>query len=70
MFYLALAVVVYKTSRPILRALSIMLKEGDTIIWGEEVGLESVLNKAFKAIYITDVVGFILASVAAVISAI
>ena len=37
---------------------------------GEEVGLESTLYKAFKAIIITDIFGFILAAAAALLSAI
>jgi len=68
-FYATLAIVTFITSKPLMKALKVMNKHEDSIIWEEEIGLESLLNKAFRAIFITDMIGFALAAIAAIISA-
>jgi len=71
LFYLVLAIVTYKKGRPVLKTLGELedtIKYPDPKGKEEPVGLESLLYKAFKPIFITDVIGFILATVAAVIS--
>ncbi len=69
--YLSLAIVTYVLSRPVLKKLA-LLKETDALVsydkQGKEVGLESTLYRAFKAIIITDTIGFVLAAFAAGIS--
>jgi hypothetical protein len=70
--YLALAVGTWLISRPIEKAFALLKEPGDTLVSldksGKEVGLESTLHKAYKTIIITDIVGFVLAAIAAVIS--
>lgn len=74
LFYLVLAIVTYITGKPVLDALADAAKQGDTRVWVSEkrkqlIGQESLWHRAFKAIFITDVVGFILAAIAATIPA-
>jgi len=72
LFYLVLSLVVWKEGRPILKDL-LLLKGFDALRSidenGREVGLESTLYKAYRGILITDIVGFALAAIAAVIAA-
>ena len=75
LFYLSLAIITGIMGKPVLNKLSALKAPGDSLVsiiekTGEEVGLESTLHKAFKAIIITDIVGFILAAIAALLSAI
>jgi hypothetical protein len=71
-FYLSLAIVTYVTGKPVLRSLTLLSDPGDSIVsylpGKGEVGLESTVLRAFKAIVITDMAGFILAAMAAAIS--
>jgi len=67
--YLLLAIVSWLSSKTIYSRLSLLSKE-DALTsidkkTGEEVGLESTVTKAIKAIFITNICGFILASAAA-----
>lgn len=74
-FYLVLAIVTYMIGRPVLKVLgsAAELGVGSTTTWKvkegewETVELESLLHRAFKAIVITDVAGFIVAAMAAAI---
>jgi len=70
--YLALAVVTYVVGKPVLKGLAALTKDGNSLVsylpGKGEIGLESLLHRAFKAIVITDVVGFIVAAIAAAIS--
>jgi hypothetical protein len=49
-------------------------KPGDSLVslneQGKEVGLESTVHTAFKAIIITDIVGFVIGAIAAIIVAV
>ncbi len=72
LFYLGLAIVTLVMGRPVLKGLSVLGEDGDTLVSYSpgtgKVGLESLLHRAFKAIIITDIIGFILAAIAAGIS--
>ena len=69
--YLTLAIVTSVLGRPVLKNLA-LLSENDTSVslneQGKEVGLESTLHRAYKAIIIIDTIGFGLAAIAAIIS--
>jgi hypothetical protein len=76
--YLALAIVTWVLSRPVLDQLARLRKLGDIIVINpplekrDEAGkleIEKTLHRAFKGIIITDTVGFVLAAIAAFISA-
>lgn len=71
LFYLALAIVTYVMGRRVLKCIRVLGGDGDTLVsWSKEtgeVGLESTLHRAFKAIIITDIIGFTLAAAAAII---
>jgi len=72
-FYFVLAIVTWVTSRPILSSFSALMLLGDSLVsydkkQKKEVGLESTLRRAYKSLIITDVVGFVLASIAAIVS--
>ena len=70
--YLILAIVTFLSGRAILKNFA-LLKQTDALISinerGEEVGLESTLHRAYKAILMTDTIGFVFAALAAIISA-
>jgi hypothetical protein len=72
LFYLILALITYISSRPIKYMFSKLAEEGaDSVLEireGEEISLNSTIYKAYKSIIITDIIGFILATVAAGIS--
>ncbi len=71
LFYLVLAIVTYFTGKPLLKALGEAAQKSD----GAKVSILGVeiiplLNKAFKTIFITDVVGFVVAAIAAAVPAV
>jgi hypothetical protein len=74
LLYLVLSVVTWLTSRPIEKAFALLKEPGDTLVSvnesGKEVGLESTLHKAYKTIITTNIVGFVLAALAAGVTAI
>lgn len=70
LFYLALSIFTYFAGRTLLKHLKIMTKSGDTLIYEENIGLESTLYHAFKTITIVDIIGFFLAALAAIASVI
>ena len=69
LFYLALAIVLVVKSRPIKKNLAELAQEGpDSFLEtakGKEISLNQTLFSAYKSIIITDVVGFVLAALAA-----
>ena len=71
-FYLSLAISTYIRSRPIQSDLRKLAKEGpDNMISlkdGVSISLNDNIYLAFKNIIITDIIGFILASIAAIIT--
>ncbi len=73
-FYATLAIVTYVMGKPVIEALVALKTPGDSLVsysakLGKEVGLESTLHAAYKATIITDIIGFMLAAIAAIISA-
>ncbi len=72
MLYLLLAIKNYWTSRVLLRRLHALSQPGDSLLSqlpnGEWVGLESTVHKGFKDAAGIETIGFVLASIAAVIS--
>ena len=72
LFYLALAIVTFVGSRPIKYMFAQLAKEGaDSVLEtaeGEEISLNDNIYRAYKSIIITDIIGFVLAAVAAVVS--
>ncbi|MFC1950172.1 hypothetical protein ACFLWD_00715 [Chloroflexota bacterium] len=72
-FYLVLAIVSIIVSRPIFRDFKEIVKHGGgsglQTKNGKLIWFEGLFIRAFKAIIITDIVGFFLATAAAVISA-
>lgn len=73
LFYLILALVTYMTSRPIKKNLAALAQEGpDSMLVskkGKEISLNQGLYQAYLGIIMTDIAGFILAAIAALISA-
>ena len=68
-FYLVLAIVTCISGRHILRKTAKLKEPRDVITSRDgEVGLESTFHSALKAIIITDILGFLLAAIAAIIS--
>ena len=74
LFYLALAVVTFIKSRPIKRDLAGLAQEGpDSFLQttgGKEISLNKTLSSAYKSIIITDMMGFFLAAIAAIVETI
>lgn len=73
LFYLILAIFTFISSRPIKNNLALLSKEGpDSYVTdnkkGKDVSLNENLYRAYRNIIITDIVGFILAASASVIS--
>ncbi len=72
MLYFLLAIKNYRTSRVLLRRLYALTQPGNSLVSqlpnGEEVGLESTIYKGFKDTAAIDTIGFVLASIAAIIS--
>ncbi len=72
MLYLLLAIHNFSTSRVLLRKLHALTQPGDSLVsqlpTGEEVGLESTVYDGFKGAAYIDTIGFVLASIAAIIS--
>jgi hypothetical protein len=71
--YLALAIITWVSSRSVIKALAALMTPGDSLKsyshkLKKEVGLESTLYAAYKTIIITEIIGFVLAAIAAVIS--
>ena len=69
--YAALAFVTWLASKPVKRELALHVKYAGIVNEdekGKQVALESTLQKAFKGIIITDIVGFSLACIAAILS--
>ena len=73
LFYLGLAIATFVSSRPIQKDFASLAEEGPdlylTLKNSKEVSLNRNLHRAYKAIIITDVIGFILAAAASIISA-
>ena len=72
-FYLALAIVTWVKGRLVIKALYALMQPGDSgTSYSEElkreVGLESTLHAAYKTIIITEIAGFVLAAIAAIVS--
>jgi hypothetical protein len=71
--YLALAIVTWVKSKSVKKALHALTQPMDSLTSYSdelkgEVGLESTLHAAYKAIIGTEIAGFVLAAIAAVIS--
>ncbi len=71
-FYLVLALVTFLSSKPIKYMFAQLAKEGaDSVLVteeGNEISLNNNIYKAYKSIIITDIIGFILAAIAATLS--
>jgi len=76
LLFLVLAIFTYVKSKPALKVLGSVPKGEDTIVYRDEedrekgIGLESILHSFFKWNVFINVIGFILAAIAAAISAI
>ena len=72
LFYLVLAIVTYLSSKTIKKNLEILAQEGpDSSLEtkeGKEISLNENLYRAYKAIIITDTIGFVLAAAATAIT--
>lgn len=71
LFYLVLAIVTFASSRPVKHLFTKLAKEGGTDLVteeGEEISIENTVYRAYKGIITTDIIGFVFAAVAAVIS--
>lgn len=71
LFYLALATVTFITTRPIQRNLATIKKQIDMTAnneKGETISQGETLYRAFKGMTLTDIIGFILAAAAAIMS--
>ncbi|MCJ7426243.1 MAG: hypothetical protein MUO17_03805 [Dehalococcoidales bacterium] len=72
-FYLVLAIMTWVKGRSVIKALYALKSPRDSLTsyseeLKKEVGLESTLYAAYKAMIITEIAGFVLAAIAAVIS--
>jgi hypothetical protein len=74
LFYLALTIVTFIMSRPIRKKLEALVQEGpDSSLQtteGKEISLNQTLFSAYKSIIITDMIGFFLAALAAIVETI
>lgn len=71
LFYLVLALVTFISSRPVRHMFTKLIREGGTDLVteeGEEISIENTMYRAYKGIITTDIIGFVFAAVAAVIS--
>jgi ABC-type nitrate/sulfonate/bicarbonate transport system permease component len=71
--YLTLAIVTWIKSKSVKKALYALAQPGDSLTsysdeLKKEVGLESTLHAAYKAIIGTEIAGFVLAAIAAIVS--
>ena len=72
LFYLSLAIVTFVRSRPIKSNLAQLAQEGPdsslTTVEGKDISLNENLYRAYNSIIVIDIIGFILAAVAAIIT--
>jgi hypothetical protein len=71
--YLTLAIVTWIKSKSVKKALYALTQPGDSLVshsneLKKDVGLESTLYAAYKAIIGTEIAGFVLAAIAAIVS--